>query len=187
MTFEQWSESVEQVIWGQKVERCHKAQQVQRAWGSTTHDTCQGTATGPLWWKERRKWWARSLGETWGLEHGSGCRQRPNGTWKPPWGFKGRVIRSDMHRNYHHARQKVIPWGEISSTQEVRGEGLLQAQESKKSFRELSRWSMGRDPYFKGQEICKCDAHGIHWFTCRLSLSPFCAVPCPRSWGYSGD
>lgn len=48
-----------------------------------------------------------------------------------------------MHRNYHHARQKVIYWGEIWSTQEVRGEGLLQAQESKKSFRGLHRWSIG--------------------------------------------
>lgn len=26
----------------------------------------------------------------------------------------------------------------------------------------------GRDPYFKGQEICKRDAHGIHWSICSL-------------------
>lgn len=63
----------------------------------------------------------RSPGETWGLEHRSGCRKHRKCTWKPPWGFKVRVIRSDMHRNYHHARQKVIYWGEIWSTQEERG------------------------------------------------------------------
>lgn len=63
-----------------------------------------------------------------------------------------------MYTDYHNARQEMRRWEEIPGIQEVRGEGPLQTQESKKSFKELRRWSVGRGQYYKGQEICKHDA-----------------------------
>ena len=181
MTFEQWSESIEQVVWRQKRTEVirngrWKGLRQNHAWHT------QGTPMGPPWLKKRR-WQSGGWdpqGETQELEHRSWCGEHPKCTWKPSKGFEGRVTRSDMYTNYHNARQDVMYWEEIPDIQEVRGEGQLQTQESKKTLRSWvdGQWeeaNITKDGKSASMMLMESIGWFVHSFTYHCPLF----VPCP--------
>lgn len=190
MTFEQWSKSIEQVIWGQKLDRCHKIQLVQRAWGSIRHDTCKEQLWYHCGWRRgEEKVVVRSPGETWGLEHRSGCRKHRKGTWKPPWGFKGRVTRSECTEITIMQGRRWYTGKRYGAPKKLEERGYYRLRRARKASGGCIDGQWERPTFQRtGNLQAWCSWNPlVDLFIICLSLSPLCAVPCPRSWGYNGD